>query len=95
MFGASLNKISQGWRLKMTDPVVTQPFPYLTEVEEGKSYKWCACGLSSAQPFCDGSHSSTDIVPVDYLAERSKTIAFCGCNHSKLGAVCDGNHNNL
>jgi CDGSH iron-sulfur domain-containing protein 3 len=79
----------------MTDPVVTQPFPYFAEVEEGKSYHWCACGLSSSQPFCDGSHKSTDITPVEYTATNTKKIAFCGCKHSKRGAICDGNHNNL
>ena len=79
----------------MADPVVAQQFPYLTEVEEGKSYKWCACGLSAKQPFCDGSHKSTDFKPVEYTAEATKKIAFCGCKHSKNGATCDGSHNQL
>jgi CDGSH-type Zn-finger protein len=35
----------------MAEPVVAQPFPYYVEVEEGKTYKWCACGRSSKQPF--------------------------------------------
>jgi CDGSH-type Zn-finger protein len=26
-------------------------------VEQGKDYWWCACGLSKAQPVCDGSHN--------------------------------------
>ena len=33
--------------------------PYQTEVEEGKTYYWCACGLSKKQPYCDGSHKDT------------------------------------
>ena len=26
-------------------------------LEAGKSYAWCACGLSKNQPFCDGTHN--------------------------------------
>ena len=48
----------------MADPVVAQPFPYFVDVEEGKKYFWCACGLSSTQPFCDNSHQGTGIEPV-------------------------------
>ncbi len=79
----------------MADPVVTQPFPYYVEVEEGKSYKWCACGRSSTQPFCDGSHMSTEFKPIEYTAESAKRVAFCGCKASKKGGVCDGSHTSL
>ena len=44
----------------MTDaPIITQKSPYPVEVEEGKSYFWCACGKSAKQPFCDGSHKGS------------------------------------
>ncbi len=79
----------------MTDPVVAQSFPYFTEVEAGETYKWCACGQSASQPFCDGSHKGSDFKPVEYTAEATKKIAFCGCKQSKRGAVCDGTHNSL
>lgn len=79
----------------MSDPIVANPFPYFVEVEEGKTYKWCACGRSSTQPFCDNSHDGTGIEPVDYTAENTKNIAFCGCKASKRGAVCDSSHNSL
>ena len=65
------------------------------EVEQGKTYKWCACGLSQSQPFCDGSHAGTGFSPVEYTAEESKLVGFCGCKHSKLGAICDGAHKAL
>ena len=32
--------------------------PIAVDVVAGKSYFWCACGKSSKQPFCDGSHKS-------------------------------------
>ena len=79
----------------MADPVVAQPFPYYAEVEEGKTYKWCACGRSSTQPFCDLFHAGTGIEPIEYKAPNSKRIAFCGCKASKRGALCDGSHNSL
>ena len=47
----------------MDQPVVAQNAPYPIEVEAGKSYFWCACGKSGQQPFCDGSHQGTSILP--------------------------------
>ena len=38
--------------------------PYVQKVEAGKTYAWCACGRSENQPFCDGSHSVTDLRPI-------------------------------
>ena len=29
-------------------------------LETGKDYYWCACGLSKDGIFCDGSHKSTN-----------------------------------
>ena len=40
----------------MEKPVSAQKSPYKVKVEKGKTYFWCACGLSLKQPFCDGSH---------------------------------------
>jgi CDGSH-type Zn-finger protein len=40
----------------MTAPVRASDTPFAINVEQGKDYWWCACGLSKAQPFCDGSH---------------------------------------
>lgn len=80
----------------MTDvPIITQKAPYRTDVEEGKSYFWCSCGKSARQPFCDGAHKGTGMVPVKYTAEETKTVFFCGCKHSAKGAVCDGAHKDL
>ena len=79
----------------MTAPTIAQKAPYPIEVEEGKKYFWCACGLSSKQPFCDGSHEPTDITPMAYKAEESKTLYFCGCKHTDGAPLCDGSHNAL
>ena len=79
----------------MAKPVVAQPFPYYVDVEEGKTYTWCACGRSANQPFCDDSHVGTGIEPVEYTATNSKRMAFCGCKASKRGAICDSSHNKI
>ena len=44
----------------MSDPVIFQKAPMPVDVEEGKTYFWCACGKSAKQPFCDGSHNKLD-----------------------------------
>lgn len=79
----------------MADPVVAQKSPFPVDVEAGKKYFWCACGKSSNQPFCDGSHKDTDFVPIPYEAGESKTLYFCGCKHTAGAPLCDGSHNAL
>lgn len=79
----------------MTTPIVAQKSPYATDVEEGKTYYWCACGRSAKQPFCDGSHKDTGLSPTPYKAEASKKVWFCGCKASGNGVMCDGTHNKI
>ena len=79
----------------MTEPVIAQKSPYAVEVEAGKAYFWCACGLSKNQPFCDGSHAGTDFAPTPFKAKADGTVYFCGCKHSAKKPLCDGAHNSL
>ncbi len=79
----------------MANPDVPQKSPYAVEVEEGKSYFWCACGKSENQPFCDGSHQGTDFLPNKFVAPKSKTVYFCGCKQTGDVPLCDGTHNKL
>ncbi len=63
------------------------------EVESGKTYYWCSCGLSNSQPFCDGSHTSVKgYAPIPYVADSNKLVSFCGCKYSKKEMICDGSH---
>lgn len=77
------------------EPHVPQKSPYAVEVEAGKSYFWCACGQSSKQPFCDGSHKGSGFSPVKWEASESRTVFFCGCKHSASQPLCDGTHKQL
>ena len=79
----------------MSTPNIAQKGPCALEVEAGKTYYWCACGLSQSQPFCDGAHKGSGMSPKPYTAEKSGTVYFCGCKHSGKGALCDGSHSKL
>ena len=79
----------------MTNPEIPQRAPYVVDVEAGKSYWWCSCGKSQAQPFCDGSHKGTGLSPVEFKAIQDEKVWFCGCKHSQNGALCDGRHKQL
>ncbi len=79
----------------MADAVVAQKEPYAVEVEAGKDYWWCACGLSAKQPFCDGSHKDTGFSPVQFSSAKARTVYFCGCKQSANKPRCDGTHGTL
>lgn len=80
----------------MTDEaVVVQKAPFAVELEEGKSYYWCACGRSATQPFCDGSHHGTGMTPVAFVATKTGTAYVCGCKKSGDKPYCDGTHNQI
>ncbi len=77
-------------------PAIARERPYYRTVEAGRTYYWCACGLSKSQPFCDGSHKGTGIEPVPYTAGPEETEAlFCACKKTADAPLCDGAHNNL
>ena len=76
----------------MTTPVRASDTPYAVDVEEGKNYFWCACGKSSNQPFCDGSHQGSEFTPLKYTAEASRKVFFCGCKQTANQPLCDGTH---
>lgn len=78
----------------MTEPKIVQKAPYVLELEPG-NYAWCACGLSTKQPFCDGSHKITEFKPVRFEIKEKSKIALCGCKHSNNKPRCDGTHKNF
>ena len=73
---------------------IAQKAPYVVEINPGK-YAWCSCGLSSNQPYCDGSHKGSGHSPIIEEVTEKKTVAWCGCKHNNGGPFCDGSHSKL
>jgi CDGSH-type Zn-finger protein len=75
--------------------------------EAGKTYAWCACGLSEKQPFCDGTHKRIEpsldangetVMPFRSLKvhfEKEEEVWFCMCKQTKTPPYCDGSHKHL
>ncbi len=78
----------------MSEAKSTQNSPYVVE-EEPRRIAWCACGLSEKQPYCDGSHKTTDLTPIVVELSEAKKVAWCGCRQSGNKPYCDGTHKNL
>ncbi|MEW8506956.1 MAG: CDGSH iron-sulfur domain-containing protein [Candidatus Thiodiazotropha sp.] len=76
----------------MDKPVVAAKQPIDAELVAGKEYWWCACGRSSNQPFCDGSHQGTGIEPMGFKAEKSGEAWLCRCKQTQNPPYCDGSH---
>ena len=77
----------------MGNLVTARKSPFKVKVEKGKTYSWCACGLSQKQPFCDGSHRKEGkFKSLKYYSEESKDMYFCGCKMTKNPPFCDGSH---
>lgn len=76
-------------------PAIAAKEPVRIEVEAGKTYFWCRCGLSKSQPFCDGAHKGTSFTPLKYDATSDRPVFFCQCKHTKTEPLCDGSHKNL
>ncbi|MBL4618184.1 MAG: CDGSH iron-sulfur domain-containing protein [Robiginitomaculum sp.] len=79
----------------MTKAIIAEMKPIQVELEAGKTYYWCKCGLSKKQPFCDGSHKGTDISPQPFTADQSGANYLCQCKASANAPFCDGSHTKL
>lgn len=77
--------------------------PTAVQVEEGKTYAWCTCGLSEKQPLCDGAHKACwtenesgelekHFVSLKFTAEKTEEVWLCNCKHTKTPPFCDGSH---
>jgi len=79
----------------MEKPNVAGSQPVKVQLNTGESYSWCACGLSENQPFCDGSHKTTDFKPVRFMVENTGEYYLCMCKQSGNKPYCDGTHKTL
>ena len=88
-------------------PHIAKKEPAMVNVQPGKIYAWCTCGLSQKQPFCDGVHKKIahtinehdePILPYKSLKvefEKEEEVWFCQCKQTKTPPYCDGSHNTL
>lgn len=76
-------------------PRIASNQPFAVQVEAGRDYYWCSCGLSAREPFCDGRHEGTPFKPIKFTATEDQTVHFCGCKRSGGGPFCDGTHTSL
>jgi CDGSH iron-sulfur domain-containing protein 3 len=79
----------------MKEAKIAQKAPYAVNVEKGKAYHWCSCGLSDNQPFCTGKHLGTPFTPVEFTPDETKKVFLCGCKRTKTAPFCDGSHMNI
>jgi len=78
----------------MENPKIAQKAPFSLELEKGV-YFWCACGQSSKQPFCDGTHKKTDLTPIKFEIKEKRMVYLCGCKHSHNKPFCDSTHTKI
>lgn len=79
---------------KLIDPVIYKKEPVTVKIGPGE-YKWCACGLSKNQPYCDGSHDGTGFGPATINLAEERELPLCQCKRTKMPPLCDGTHAKL
>lgn len=79
----------------MDEPRIAAKSPCQVELQAGKKYAFCTCGLSESQPFCDGKHKGTKFLPNVFEAEKTESAFLCACKQTANAPRCDGTHNNL
>lgn len=75
--------------------IIADRKPAKADLKAGEKYFWCACGRSSKQPFCDGSHKGTGITPKAVSVEADTEAFLCQCKATGNPPFCDGSHTRL
>ncbi len=68
------------------------------DVEPGKVYSWCSCGLSEKEPLCDSTHKKIEGLPFRSLKlvfDKPEQVWFCQCKRTKTPPFCDGTHKTI
>lgn len=77
-------------------PYIAGRTPIKVELKKGETYAWCSCGSSSKQPFCDGSHQSTQFLPEVWKCTEDKTVHLCTCKMTdREHGLCNGAHKRI
>ena len=48
---------------------------------------WCSCNQSDNQPFCDGSHKGTDMLPIVFENEKESNIVYVVVKTQKMHPI--------
>jgi len=76
-------------------PLVARKIPFYVDLKVDQEYLWCACGKSKNQPFCDGSHKGTGIMPVKFKVDTPGRKRLCACKRTSNAPYCDFTHVNV
>lgn len=79
----------------MTQAAIGGRKPILAALKARQYYYWCACGLSANQPWCDGSHSAGNFLPLVWQPAHDQEVLLCTCKRTATPPYCDGSHNQL
>jgi CDGSH-type Zn-finger protein len=71
---------------------VVEKVPTMVDLENGKTYAWCSCGLSGNQPWCNGAHKGSEFAPEVFKADKDRKAAICLCKQTSNPPYCDGSH---
>ena len=76
----------------MTELKSSENRPFTVSLEKDQKYFWCSCGLTTDQPFCDGSHKGSGMKSVMFDVDKDMDVQLCGCKQTKNPPYCDGSH---
>lgn len=68
--------------------------PINTYLEQAKVYKWCSCGATWNEPFCDHKchFQLTRNRPIIFNVDKSGYYKLCACKQSANAPFCNGTH---
>ncbi|MEA2041951.1 MAG: CDGSH iron-sulfur domain-containing protein [Bacteroidota bacterium] len=59
---------------------------------KARRYAWCPCGITTREPFCDGSHSGSGYKAFPVDVEQAGIKAWCTYKRTATPPFCDGTH---
>lgn len=77
-----------------TLPYRSSFYPIQLYLEKGKIYKWCSCGASWSDPWCDHKchYQLTRCRPIIFNVDKSGYYTLCACKQSANAPFCNGTH---
>ena len=80
-----------------TLPIRSGFIPINIFLEQGKIYKWCSCGASWSEPFCDHKchFQLSRNRPIIFNVDKSGYYKLCNCKQSANAPFCNGTHKAL